>query len=169
MSATSSMDSSTGAAGVSHGRQEVLAKPTGNYTGAAGVAHDQQPWRARRRSGAPSGSSSARSAPRNYAAAPSARAPALTTGSSTSAATITRARRSPSWYCSSCSLFSGCRADDGADLLDAVVRQQVLRAVVHEQRHRLALLHAQRLQARAAKASLAASSSAQVMGRPLQR
>jgi hypothetical protein len=31
-------------------------------------------------------------------------------------------------------------ADDGADLLDAVVRHEVLRAVVHEQRHGLALL-----------------------------
>jgi hypothetical protein len=29
-------------------------------------------------------------------------------------------------------------ADDGADLLDRVVRHHVLRAVVHEQRHRLA-------------------------------
>ena len=41
------------------------------------------------------------------------------------------------------------RAGDGADLLDRVMRQQVLRTVVHEQRHRLSLRHAQRLQVRA--------------------
>ena len=34
-------------------------------------------------------------------------------------------------------------ADDGADLLDAVMRHHVLRAVVHEQGHRLTRLHAQ--------------------------
>jgi hypothetical protein len=39
-------------------------------------------------------------------------------------------------------------ADDGAQLLDAVVRHHVLRAVVHEQGDRLALLHAQLRQPR---------------------
>ncbi len=37
-------------------------------------------------------------------------------------------------------------ADDGADLLDAEVRHQVLRAVVEKEHHRLSLLHADGLQ-----------------------